>query len=71
MSTGYPEAFNEDAISNDEAIGASDRFVALHDGTRILFRLHDGAGHAHLVSRDRVLHFIAGQLEAGLEVRVG
>lgn len=66
------DAFHEDAISVDEVMGASDRFVAFRAGERLAFRLFtDGDDvNGRLISKNEVLHFLGEQLEVGAQVQV-
>lgn len=66
------DAFEEDAISFDEVMGACDRFIAFRDGDGLAFRLagdEDDSG-VRLISRAEVLHFLEEQLESGAQVQV-
>jgi hypothetical protein len=68
----YPEDFEEDAVSDAEALGASARFVAIAAGKAVAFRLDDGSepGLGQL-SKDEILFFLGERLEAGDVVHLG
>jgi hypothetical protein len=61
-------AFNEDAITDQEAINASPRFAAFRKGNAVGFRLSEDADN--LLSKDEVMHFVSQQLDAGTTVLV-
>lgn len=64
-------AFSEDAVSAEEALGASARFAAYRSGGGLAFRLvNDGDLDARLISRDEVMHFLERRLEAGGQVEM-
>lgn len=71
MTTTYPEAFDEDAISLEEVMGAADRFVAFRTCSAIAFRLpREADSDVTLISKDEVLHLISEQLERGAQIEI-
>lgn len=65
----HTDYFDEDAISEDEAWSACERFVALRGDECLIFELFGGQFADRLISRDEVVHFLVERLEAGLPVR--
>jgi hypothetical protein len=66
-------AFNEDAVSDEDALGATERFFVEREGGGFCARLYpdlDEAG-VNLVCRDRLVDLITARLDAGTEIRVG
>lgn len=64
-------AFDEDAITDREALDASPRFIAFQVGGRLTFRLATSADSGELISKDELLHFVSEQLERDVLVQVG
>lgn len=71
MHTGYEEAFVEDAISDEEAMSASPRFVAFRNKGAIAFRLLTEDDEANeLVTKDEILLLLSDALERGAQVEI-
>ena len=64
-------AFEEEAITYEEALGASERFVAFRTSEGIAFRMSiDETHQGKLITKDEVLHFLDRQLEGGFQIQV-
>lgn len=71
MHAGYEEAFEEDAISDEEAMGASPRFMAFRNKSAIAFRLQTEDDTAiELVTKDEILLLLSDALERGVQVEI-
>ena len=70
--TDCPEVFDEDALSLDDALGASERFIAWRSDRGIAFRLGrpEEANTARLVSRDEIVHLLTKQLDRGAQIEL-
>lgn len=71
MHAGYEEAFEEDAISDEEAMGVSPRFIAFRNKSAIAFRLQTEDDTAiELVTKDEILLLLSDALERGVQVEI-
>lgn len=61
--------FEEDAISEEQAWNACERFVAMKTEVGIIFMLFEGQVSDGLISKDKVLYRLGRHLEAGFMVR--
>lgn len=71
MEADYPEAFEEDAITAEEAMGASPRFIAFRNRGAIAFRLQAEDDTANeLVTKDEIWLLLSDALERGAQVEI-
>lgn len=65
----HTDYFDEDAISEEEAWNACERFVAMRSEVGLIFMIFEGQETEHLISKDQILRHIDERLEAGFQVR--
>lgn len=69
----YDEAFVEDALSLDDALAASERYLLRPEGNGYSARLFEGAPdeRVQLVSLHELWHLFEVQIQRGVPIRFG
>lgn len=69
----FEEAFEEDAITLDEALAASERYLLRPNGNGYCAQLYDGDpdDEVQLVSLHELWHLFEVQLGRGVAIRIG